>query len=432
MSFKIESFSTERVYIKDEQFTQTVSDIKKELKSEKIIERNDAFKLLEGQFEKVKSLKPNSIEEKKQIDELLISIMGRYSTRVYTDFSKTITYAQAALQLQLQALGVLKEADFSPYTKLSDLMSLKPSFSSLMDFIQTTDSKAYPKLLEKLSDEQKILFAETAFYMANSFSNLGPKALCDYDETKLSKEELKKIQDDFVKFKVQFYGGIKEIYDSVTDKNLRDEIQKQLGEMQYNIFPGLYLDLNETIEGTITEEQFDEFKKILNEAKKFNPSLAMEARIDNLTACNLLHYFPEKIKEAKELVESSLKKWKVILEETHHTPAEKELYINLYGNTQSNYLGVLNKQGSNDFETMQKCIKDMESFYSKYKDDHPYCMFNRLNLAEYERKKGEIENALIYLQDVMDLSKKWEKWPSTKKCVERAEKMQKEITEKKL
>lgn len=390
--------------IKAEEFqSQLLSFKTKALISEKELKKEKAFEKLEQLYLDLKTVKSVNTE----VIQLLIPVLGRYGVRQYPNFKLAVSSLQASLHLQLSQLKILKSDE--KVMEYADLQKIPDNekFPDLFHFIRTTDSATYSKLLEALPLKSKMDFAETMLYLGYCYSNLG------FSYTELSEKEHQQ-------FLSQLYHGVKDI---LTSMEQTKEVLYQLGELQYNIFPGLYIDQCKLESKTISKEQVDEFCRILDLARLYNRSGAMEARIENLKGCRVRDHLQDLVK-AKEHVKKSEELWEKELKDRGNlTPTEIEFYEGLQANVKNNLLSIMIKECDGIEKISRETWEKMEGlscfcldFYTKQKENHPYSMIHLLNLAKVETFKKNSEQAKTYLNEVIRLAEKeYSDWPPAQK-----------------
>lgn len=386
----------------------------KDLLAKEVKEKNEnARSTLEQAFIQLKSLRPQSVAENKEVKQLTSLILGRYGIRLYPAFDLSIPYVHVSLQLQLQLIEKLTAGELPNFSDLKDLPGLNGLSPNLIHWIQTTSEDSYPTVLEVLSHQQKFAFAEAAAYLGYSYSNIeSPMGL---DRT-TKKEEI-------LKYKTQFFNGIKNLLLSMDQT---EDVKRLLGELQYNIFPGLFLEQCKLKnEDQVTESALRESFEILERALTYNPSLPLEARIANLEYCHVNLYLKDLV-WGKQLLEKSLNTWLQVLKQVdQYTPAEQESHQGLYANVCNNYLNLL-LQDSKNTQTLEQFVQTCRKFSAENKEKHPYCMIHLLNLADFESQRGNSTQALKDLEEVLKLSQKWQTWTHTNEYVVKAqEKMSK-------
>lgn len=350
----------------------------------------------------------NQIDPKKTTHtQLFTQILGSYGSNVYPEFKLSLPYLYGALQLQLHQLNHLPSMDFSTIHQIEEMQQLAGEFQTLENWLKTTDSKSYPALLNNLTTDEKLRFAKTLFTLGAAYSNL-------------KEDFLKMEKSDFFKFKTQIFTGEKELLLSMDQT---ETIQKELGELQYNIFPGLYADecrLNN--DGNISKEEVEIYITILNQATQYNPTKAMKARIANLTSCRLSQWIPEAEKD-KERIKSynreSSRLWKEVLAESAHTSSKAELegFRNLIYNVDNGYLSMLLKEGKL-IEEMNPLVESCQAFIKENGEKHPYSMIHLNNLCAYYKLAGKKEEALDCLKQFEAVSQHHLNWPDTKELQE--------------
>jgi hypothetical protein len=309
--------------------------------------------------------------------------------------------------MQLQQLGHLPSIDFSTIHHMEEMKQKGGEFHALDHWLKTTDSKSYPELLKTLTPDEKLRFAKTIFTLGASYSNL--------------KEDFLKMEKPaFLEFKTLFFNGIKELLLSM---ERTDTVQKELGELQYNIFPGLYIDACELKNsGNHSKEEVDKFIEILNEAAKYNPKTAMKARISNLTSCRLSQLIPktEQNEEIRNKIKyynrESSRLWKEVLADSVHTSssAEQENFRHLIYNVDNSYLSMLLKEGEFKEEEMSPLAESCKAYVKENGKNHPYSMIHLTNLCAYYKLAGKKEEALDCFKQFEGISQHYPAWPDTK------------------
>jgi hypothetical protein len=381
-----------------------IASIKGLLQIEIDDEKGIALKSLERMFKELNEVDPKKVNS----IQLFGMIIGRYGSRLYPVFEETLPYLQVALQMQLQGLDLIQKEDFSVYTCLEDFKNTHLPFKNLNDWLRTTDEKMYPELL-KLSDDEKLTFARTLLTLGATYSNL----------SKTTKEQLHLEDEGFLNFKTRFHQGIRELLCSMEQT---PAVQKELGELYYNIFPGLYLERCKLKSGKESNlEEIEESFKIRWEAAKYNPALSMQARIHNLKACYLAD-FKEQMPAAKQESLKSLQLWEKVLAEPNLTKAERELYYKLFLNAKSVYGYILRESGV-PLEELEELGKGYREFYEINKDRDPYSMIHLIGLCKLELHKGNKEEVLKWVAIIEEIGQKYQTWPDTANLVKQAQEL---------
>lgn len=378
-----------------------VINIKELLRTEEVEVKEQALKNLDKMFQELHAVDSKKVE----FTPLFGMIVGRYGCRLYPVFEEALPCLQAALQLQLQGLNLIPKEDFLKYSSLEDFKKSQLSFSNLNHWLTTTDSKMYPELL-KLKDDEKLTLAKTLLFLGYT-----------YGHTANIKEQLNVDQKGLTKFGIRLNGGIKELLCSMEQT---PAVQKELGEMYYNIFPGLYLEERELETGhKATFEDIEESFKIRWEAAKYNPALSMRARIHNLKACHLSD-FKEHMSAAKQESQKSLEIWEKVLADPNLTKAEKELYDKLYLNAKS-VLGYILRETGAPLEELEAFGKGYREFYEAHKDRDPYSMIHLIGLCKLELHKGNKSEVLKWVAIIEEISQKYQAWPDTANILKQAQ-----------
>lgn len=408
MSYSTSLIESPRLNVNDNS-NVTASQLKKIqllISEERQSSQKEAFQKLEDAFSELLALDPN----KSVYLSLFISTIGRYGIRLYPKFEAALPYLLASLQWQL---NLLTQEDFKLISNLTQIEKNPWPIEQLIEFIKTTDEKNYPDLLKNLSHEEKIHFADTLLHAGYVYSNL--------KETYLKME-----RKPFLDFLTHLYGGVREILLSLEQNQ---DIQEKLGELQYNIHPGLYLNRCE-LDGEITKEQMLTSFEILDKAAEYNPTLQMKARIANLKACRIYDY---DLLAAKEFSTQSLQIWREVLKDPQLTAFQNEKYGQLYANANSAYMAILmeiqKQHGSQELnlEELNHHANIVRETYSKVREMYPYSMILGLNLARIEMLKKNPEGASQYLDEIQTMSKHYQNWPDTQGLLKKVEELRQKI-----
>jgi hypothetical protein len=365
--------------------------------------KEEALKKLEIMFTKLKEIDYSN----NQHMQLWGTILGSYGCRLYPVFEEALPYLHAGLQIQLQDLGLIAKIDFSSCNNIKDVKDIQVSFQSLQHWLITTHENKYPELL-KLADDEKLTFAKTLLSLGATYSNL----------PHMIKEELHLNEESFLEFKTRFHRGIKELLCSMDQT---PAIQKELGELYYNIFPGLFLEACKLKDkkDNCSIEEIEESFKIRWKAAEYNPHKSMQARINNLLACYLSD-FKEKMDEAKQASLRSIKLWEEVLSEPDLTLADRELYKKLSLNAKSVYGYILREQGVS-FEELDKLSDTYREFYETNKDRDPYSMIHLIGLCKIELHKKHKDEVLKWIAIIEEISQKYPRWSETASLLKQAQ-----------
>lgn len=263
----------------------SIEKVEFSLKDEKQLAKQDAFQRLEEAFINLNTVDPKKVS----YSDLFAKIIGRYGIRVYPQFENSLPYLYASIQLQLQKCGLISFTDFSSIASLKEFEKTQIAFDELIHFITTTNEKSLPEMLKKLTEEQKLQFAETLQYVGHIYLNL-------------KEGHLKMEKKPFLETLSRLFGGVREVLLSLEQTA---SVRVMLGELNYNTAPSLYLDLKE-LQGPLTKEDILESFKILDQTLEYNSSVPVKARIANLKACQILKY---DVVLAKEFANEALKVW---------------------------------------------------------------------------------------------------------------------------
>jgi hypothetical protein len=388
-----------------------VQRIQELIKESTTLGKKEACEKLEEAFANLHKVDPNKTE----FAPLYIKILKYYGIRLYPQFGLSLQYLLASLQLQLQSVGVLAPIKFDQVTNLKQIQP-SSTFESLKQFIQQADEKNYSSIAEKLSDEEKFHFTIILYNLGNIYSNL--------NETFFKMERA-----PFVTFLNHLFQGVKNILISMKQT---PEVQELLGELQYNIFPRLYLDQCKLKHGgQVTKYEVLEAFRILDQAKVMNPYMMMQARIANLKARYVLECLSD-LPSALQYAEDSLKLLEEILKDSDKlSPLDAENFGNLYANVNNNYLSISIKLGNQNIEELEKHAKVAREFYNRAKETHPYSMIIGYNLARLEQIRNNKAQALIYLDEVKKISFHFGEWSTSKVYFKKAVILQKELEKSK-
>jgi hypothetical protein len=381
--------------------------VQKFIKEEENAEKDEALKKLEKAFVALHEINP----DKKELLPLMITILSRYGRRLYPQFQQALPYLLASLQLQLQHLGHLEEIDFDSFTSLDKFQQNPQNFSNLVKFIEETNEHDYESYFNRLSQDEMFEFGQTLFTLGCIYSNLRE------DHFKMEKAA-------FHAFKSNLFASVKCIYLSLVQT---PAIQEQLGELQYNIFPNLYLNQCKLSKGEISKDDLDHSFGLLDHALQYNSSLPMQARIANLKACLVYEHLGD-ASLGKEYAKESLKLWEDVLNESHLlTSAQQEKYGGLYATVNNNYLSFLIKCGHWEEAELETYAKVSRGFYEKAKETHPYSMIFAYNLARLEKIRNNSDRALLYLDEIENISQHYLDWPDTKNYLAKGAELRLEI-----
>ncbi|MBA3722073.1 MAG: hypothetical protein H0W88_06710 [Parachlamydiaceae bacterium] len=394
-------------------FQKGANEITNALKLEPSKTKEEGKKILEQLFVNLKGLKPITRNDKNEFDNLTIEILSRYGDRTYPEFNKAEIYLTASLQLQLQKIRAVSSHDLSDFATLDDFEKRTPVFDDVIRYLKTNgEFKLIKNSSEKLTNKQKLVFADTLTTLGAVYINLQEKSL-----------QLEK--GPYLKVMVGLYDGIINILTSLpNDKNIKGK----LGELQYNNFPTLYLEQCKLKNnGVVSAKELQTSFEILDKAYTFNPTLPMKARIANLKSCRARDLTKD-LPLAKKYVVESLALWEEVMKNLNQfTDSEKERFQSLQTNVMNNYLSILLTTGEGKLEELEKYADYSRAYYPKNKDTNPYCMIHLVNLANLEVKKGNKEQALAYINEINDISKKWISWPHTQNLIDSATKLKASI-----
>jgi hypothetical protein len=385
-----------------------LSQVQEEIKSKFQRESNDSKTVALTNLEEMFATLNEADAKKAKFMQLYGMIVGRYGSRLYPVFEEALPYLQTGLQMQLQDLRLIQAEDFSSSHRIEDFKKSQILFQSLNNWLQTTDEKMYPELL-KLADDEKLAFARTLLRLGETYSNISTKI----------KAELKLNDEEFLKFKTRFHYGIKELL-SAMDQTL--PVQKELGELYYNILPGLYLEKCKLITKKDSSlEEIEESFKIRWEAAKYNPAKSMHARIHNLKACYLSD-FKDKMQDAKEESLKSVRLWEEVILDPDLTSAEKELYKKLSLNAKSVYGYILRESGA-PIEELEGLADTYREFYQTNQDRDPYSMIHLMGLCKLELHKNNKEEVLKWIDVIEQMAQKYQGWSETVGLLKQAQEL---------
>ena len=276
------------------------------LQEEVKVGKQKALEILEKAFDELRSIDPKN----KEYAPLYVTILSRYGERLHPQFEKALPYLLSSLQLQLQAHGLLEKENEGRIASIKEIQ-MHASLDKLILLFKTADENTYSNLVKDLTDEEKLQFAQTLFALGGVYSNLKEK-------------HLKMDKASYLACITHLYQGIKEIFISLEQAPM---ILEKLGELHYHIYPGLYLEKCEfKNEGKVSKEELEESLRMLDEARNYNSSLPMQARIANLKACNIYEYLQD-LTLAKQYAQESLEVWeKVFKDQTYISPDQQEEY----------------------------------------------------------------------------------------------------------
>lgn len=388
--------------------TVGIDQIKARLEKEKNLGKEEALAELSATFTELKSLDPKM----ETTSQLWISILGRYGMQLYPQFERALPYLLASVQLQLQNHGFADPETFDDFSSLKDFETRAPSFDKLIQFIIGCDESQYVQLTKRLTEEEKFQFAQTLSTLEGIYSNL--------EHGYLNMEK-----GPFLEFQTRLVSGIHQMYLSMEQTAA---VRKELGELHYHKFPGLFLEQCEfRNDGKVNQEELSESFRMLDKALEYNSSDSMKARIANLKCCRVFEYLQD-LQLAKQYALESLEQWQKVLRDPHSlTAAEQEEYGNLYANVNNNTLALLIKTGSQDAEEMETFAKVSRECYMKAKEKHPYSIILAFNLARLAEIRGNKGQALVYLQEIEEISAHYQKWPETKKYLEKAAELKQKL-----
>lgn len=380
--------------------TAGIDQIKARLEKEKNLGKEEAQAELTAAFTELKSLDPKMEAH----PQLWISILGRFGMSVYPQFERALPYLLASLQLQLQMHGLVDQVIFDNMPSLKDFETHPADLGKLVRFLISCDEKQYIQLTERLTEEEKLQFAQVFSTLEGIHSNL--------EHGHLNMEK-----GPFLDFQIRLATGIRHMYESMEQT---EAVRLELAEIHYNKFPGLFLEQCELKnEGRVTKDELFESFRLLDRALEYNSSDAMKARIANLKFCRVFEYLQD-LQLAKQYVLESLEHWQKVFREPHLlTAAKQEEYGNLYGNANNNALALLIKTGAVTTE-MEAFAQVSRESYQKAKEKHPYSIILAFNLARLEELKGNKGQALVYLQEIEEISAHYQQWPETTKYLEKA------------
>lgn len=392
---------SERVF-SSSQIYSNIQELKKNVSNEQDLTKDEALKVLKETYNKLLALKPKSKVDQALVNRLGIQLLGRLGIRTYPNFDQSLMYLLASLKFQSASETRLIELE-----KIGEFKAeFQQNFLALFEK-NNIFSKGLP-----LTNGERIQYAETLTTLAYCYLNLKEGSIGVKPE-------------EFLVFKEKLYSGIKDLFLTTentawtllfgTGKETKN-VRNQLAEVQYNLFPNLYLDKIELKE-EIKKEHVDKFCEILDETLHFNSSNSMLARMANLKACTYFDVCPS---EAERYLKLSCEFWGLALAKDKFTAAEREKAESNRDNAMGNVLALLLKQENPSKEDLDRYSAASLSFYEKNKDGHPYSMSHLLKLAQVQFKmKNKIE-CVKYIQLFDEIAEKYATWPDTNNYIVKA------------